>query len=257
MTGRTRAGPYPEPRTERTSESAAAVTDAERGTVDGRQVRWERHKAERRQAIVDAALDVIAAHGPGESVHVQQIADQAGLNRSALHRLFADRGDLDLAIQSEITGRVLQVVLAAVSLEGRPRDVVHRIVDAFVQWVLAHPAWVRFAERRLPDARQNPLDEAMQAVATQVEVLISGIALALGVEMTDTDRDSLDPWVSGFVGGGLATVQRWMSKDGSSVRPEQLVDLVSDMIWFQIDGLATSRGIEIPDVPIEELLGPG
>lgn len=231
------------------------MTDSERGTVDGRQLRWERHKADRRQAIVDAALDVIEARGPGEAVHVQQIADQAGLNRSALHRLFADRGDLDLAIQSEITGRVLQVVLSAVSLEGRPRDLVHRIVDAFVQWVLAHPAWIRFAERRLPDAHTHPIDEAMQAVATQVEVLISGMAQALGVEMTDADRDSLDPWVSGFVGGGLATVQRWMSRERTSMRPDQLVDLVSDMIWFQIDGLAKSRGIEIPDVPVENLLG--
>ena len=35
----------------------------------------------------------------------------------------------------------------------------------------------------------------------------------------------------------------------------KLVDLVSDMIWFQIDGLAKSRGIEIPDVPVENLLG--
>lgn len=229
------------------------MSSPERRPVDGRQLRWESHKEERRRSIIDAALAVIQTHAPGETIHVQQIADQAGLNRSALHRLFRDRDDLDLAIQTEICNRARDVVFAAVTLELEPRAVVHRIVGQFVRWVIAHPAWIRFVERSIRTDAESPLDEALKAVSAQFESLIAGVASVLGGELTGPDRKVFDAWVSGLVRGGLASVQRWTAQ-GKASRPEPIVNLVSDMIWFQIDGLATSRGIPIPEGPIDAVV---
>ena len=69
---------------------------------DGRQARWDRHNQERRQRILDAAIAVVESGEPGAEVHVQQIAEQAGLSRTVVYRHFADRSDLDRAVQTAI-----------------------------------------------------------------------------------------------------------------------------------------------------------
>ena len=70
---------------------------------DGRQARWDKHNQERRQVILDAAIAVVEAGEPGAEFHVQQIADRAGLSRTVVYRHFADRADLDQAIQAEMS----------------------------------------------------------------------------------------------------------------------------------------------------------
>ncbi len=72
---------------------------------DGRQARWDKHNQARRQAILDAALAVVEAGAPGAEFHVQQIADRAGLSRTVVYRHFADRADLDQAVQTEMLAR--------------------------------------------------------------------------------------------------------------------------------------------------------
>jgi hypothetical protein len=42
---------------------------------DGRHARWDRHKEERRQQIIDATTAAVEEAGPGAEIHVQQIAD--------------------------------------------------------------------------------------------------------------------------------------------------------------------------------------
>lgn len=222
--------------------------------VDGRQLRWQQHKAERRQQIIDAALVVLAEHPPGAEIHVQQIADQAGLNRTAIHRHFKDRADLDLAVQREISARATHVFLSAVSLDATPREIVHRVVDAFIRWAVAHVSWVRFAERGVPGVDTRPMDEAIADVVEQIETVIAGVAEVVGGQLSDDDRAMLEPWVSGLIGGGLDAVQRWTGR--GELRPglETFIELITDTSWFQIDGLARKRGLPIPEGSVQELI---
>lgn len=222
--------------------------------VDGRQLRWQQHKAERRQQIIDAALVVLAQSPPGAEVHVQQIADQAGLNRTAIHRHFKDRADLDLAVQREICSQATDVFLSAVTLDATPREIVHRVVDAFIRWAVAHVSWVRFAERGVPGVGARPMDEAIADVVEQIELVVAGVAEVVGGELGDDDRAILEPWISGLIGGGLDAVQSWTGR--AELRPglDAFVELITDVSWFQIEGLARKRGLPIPDISVQELV---
>ena len=218
--------------------------------VDGRQLRWKQHKAERRQQIIDAALVVLAASPPGAEVHIQQIADQAGLNRTAIHRHFKDRADLDLAVQREICAQGARVFLSAVTLDATPREMVRRIAEAFIRWAVEHVAWVRFAERGVPGVGVRPMDEAI----ARIVVGVAGIVEVVGAEMGENDRAMLEPFLSGLIGGGLDAVQNWTGRE--ELRPEldTFVELVTDVCWFQIDGLARKRGLPLPDRSVQALL---
>lgn len=215
------------------------------GAVDGRQLRWEQHKAQRRKLIIDAALDVLQEIEPGEDYHVQQVADRAGLNRTAIHRLFKDRTDLDLAVQREIARRATEVFLAAVDLDDKPRAIVHRVVDAFIRWSVDHLSWVRCVERGVAGVPTRPMDEAIAQVVEQVEMVMGGVASVVGGGLTDDDRASLEPWVSSLIGGGLSAVMRWTARDELRPSIEVFVDLITDVSWVQIDTFARQRGIPL------------
>jgi AcrR family transcriptional regulator len=275
---------------------------------DGRRLRWQRHKEERRRAVIDAAIAVLEQRAPGAEIHVHEIAAHAGMNRSVVYRHFDDRTDLDLAVQQEICDRAGEVMLRALTLEGTPRELIRRIVAAYIRWAVAHPALVRFAEQDLPGAPRKPLDDALELVAQQIEGIIAHLVEALGAELAASDRDALEPWVFGLIGGCFEAVRRWTARDegvartGSAVasavpvrasqggggsrggatatddnaarhvlerraagdsRPgdpflspdvEAFVDLMTAAMWYQIDGLATERGIRVPDLPVDELI---
>ncbi|NHA01386.1 hypothetical protein G5V59_20230 [Nocardioides sp. W3-2-3] len=91
------------------------------------------------------------------------------MHRTVLYRYFDDRTDLDLAIQREICLRAGEVLLSAVTLEGTPREIVQRIVAAYVGWSVENTALMRYAERDVPGANAKPLDEAISQIAEQIE----------------------------------------------------------------------------------------
>ncbi len=221
---------------------------------DGRQARWDKHNQERRQQILDAALAVVEAGEPGAEFHVQQIAEQAGLNRSVIYRHFADRADLDRAIQAAILEDLSTRLLPAVTLDGTVHEIIERAVSTYVGWAVAHPALHRLAEHDSvggPGPLQNGIH---QIAAVLVEVLETAVVL-LGVELDDDDRASIDPLAYALVGAVFGAVRRWASREERRPAAPQLSSLLSASVWHIIDGHARRLGLEIdPNVPIEQLL---
>ncbi|GAA4819016.1 TetR/AcrR family transcriptional regulator [Nocardioides caeni] len=225
------------------------------GTTDGRKRRWQQHNAERRAAVIDAALTVLSRESePGADISVQQIADESGVHRTVLYRYFEDRTDLDLAIQREICRRAGDVLLSTTTLEGTVKEIIHRVIGSYVTWGSDNIALLRFAEKQVNGTTERPLDDAIGQFAEQVELLIGGIIALLDVEITDNDQDALAPWVFLLVGGVMAAVRSWTSRDELRPDTSTFIDLLAEVTWLQIDGLVTSRNIVLPDLPIEQLL---
>ncbi|QYJ05234.1 TetR/AcrR family transcriptional regulator [Nocardioides panacisoli] len=222
--------------------------------VDGRQLRWQQHNEERRQVILDAAVAVLGRHAPGEDIHVQEIADEAGLSRTVVYRHFEDRGDLDLAVQRDICRRATEVLIPALELRGTPFDIIRRILDAYVGWALHNPALTRFAERDLPGNHEKPMDEEILRIAGHIDELMVSVVSLLGTELSPHERSALVPWMFGVVGGCFQSVRYWSGRGELRPPPAEFVDMMTETIWYQIDGLARARDIVLPDGPVEQLL---
>ena len=232
---------------------------AESAKTDGRQVRWDRHNQVRRQHIIDAAIEVLGETEPGGEVHVQQIADRAGLSRTVVYRHFTDRADLDAAVQGAVLELLRAELVPALSFEGTPVEIIRRIVAAYVGWAVAHPALHEFGQADPPGQRstQGPgqMERAIGHIAGQVEDLINVGVEVLHVQLEEHEREGLDPLVFGLVGAVFTSVRRWLARPERLPTAEQLVDLVTEAIWFQIAGMARARGVELdPDTPVERLL---
>ena len=218
---------------------------------DGRQQRWAKHNEERRQQIIDAAIAVVEENEPAAEFHVQQIAERAGLNRTVVYRHFADRADLDRAIQTEILDELIDLLLPAVALDGTINEIITRIVSAYVEWTETHPALHRFAEAQ----SGTTLEMGMSKIAASlVEVLEAAVEL-LGVELSDDEKAAIDPLAHGLVGAVLGAVRRWVTREPREPSSERVSALLAESVWYLIDGHARRFGLELdPDVPVEELL---
>jgi AcrR family transcriptional regulator len=223
---------------------------------DGRQSRWDQHKLERRVAILDAAVAVLEEEPNASEIHVQKIAERAGLMRTVVYRHFTDRADLDRAVQARILDMLRVELAPEVKLSGSINDIIMRIVKTYVGWAAAHPALHRIAQlEREGDAGPNELQLAIQQIADQVSGLFTLGAEVVGVQLSDDDRDALDPMIFGLVGQALGTVRYWLSRPEQVPGAEVLARLMSDSIWFLVDGHARARGAVLdPSVPLDDLV---
>jgi len=227
---------------------------------DGRQARWDQHKEERRQQIIDAAIAVAEESGPGAEVHVQQIAERAGLSRTVVYRHFEDRADLDRAVQTRILDGFWAELLPQIRLDGTVPQIVERGVATYVHWAVAHPALHLLADHDASGGGRRdgggPLEEGLDRLAGQIAQVVQLGALALGGELSDEDRASLDPLAYGMVGAVFSSVRRWLTHPDPQLTPEALIDLVSRTLWFGIDGHARRFGLQIdPDRSVEDIAG--
>jgi AcrR family transcriptional regulator len=222
---------------------------------DGRQSRWSQHNEVRRRVIIDAAIEVLGESEPGAEVHVQQIADRAGLSRTVVYRHFNDRADLDAAVQGAVLEALRTELVPSLSFEGTPVEIIRRIVAAYVGWAAAHPALHEFAQADPPGEGPGQMERAIGHIAGQVEDLINVGVQVLHVDLREHEVQALDPLVFGLVGAVFTSVRRWLSRPERRPTAEQFVDLATEAIWFQIAGMAAARGVVLdPDVPVERLL---
>jgi AcrR family transcriptional regulator len=222
---------------------------------DGRQARWDRHNQTRRQVILDAAIAVLEESEAGAEVHVQAIADRAGLGRTVVYRHFSDRADLDAGVQGEILELLRGVLVPVLSFEGPPIDIIRRVVSTYVGWAADHPALHEFAQQDPPGPGPGQMERAIRQIAGQIEDLIQVGVEVLHVQFREDEVAALDPLVFGLVGAVFTSTRRWLARPERTPELDVFVELVTEAVWLQIQGMASARGVVIdPDVPVEQLL---
>ncbi|UDY22189.1 TetR/AcrR family transcriptional regulator [Nocardioides sp. Kera G14] len=221
---------------------------------DGRQTRWDGHKEERRRHIIAAAIDIAQRSEPGTEIHIQEIAEHAGLSRTVVYRHFADRADLDRAVQATILEGVWALLLPEVRVEGTVPEIIGRIISAYVTWAVDHPALHRLADHDTSHDH-GPLEEGLDRLAEQITELVLVALPVTKLENPDEFIALVDPMVYGIVGAAFSAVRRWISRPEQVLPAEGVAHLVTESIWFVIQGHAANFGVELTrDLRMEDLL---
>ncbi len=85
-------------------------------------------RARTRQAIIDAAIDVL---GRSPAASLGEIATAAEVGRTTLHRYFAERSDLLAAVSAEAVARLERAAAQARMAEGTGAAAVHRLCQEY------------------------------------------------------------------------------------------------------------------------------
>lgn len=98
---------------------------------------------ERRDALLDAALRCFTARGL-LSTGIEEIRREAGASPSSVYNLFIDRNDIVLALLTRTFERLFSHIAERASRTRSAKGLITAIVDAHLEWVLAHRDEGRF-----------------------------------------------------------------------------------------------------------------
>lgn len=195
---------------------------------DGRDTRWEEHRVERRQGLVDDALRAIRTHGPG--VTVEEIAVAAGTSKTVLYRYFTDRAGLYLAVADRVAVNILAEVRPRFSRlrhRGDVADLVRGLADAYIGLVDRDPGIYQFVMNRpagLPAGAGDPATGIADRIAVELAEAIRGEQDRPGVSAA-----AVETLAFGIVGFIRTATGHWLSAGGSAVLPRtQLIELITE-----------------------------
>lgn len=194
---------------------------------DGRDTRWEAHRAERRKELVQAALRAIRKNGA--TVGMDEIAAVAGTSKTVIYRHLGDRLGLYLAVCEAVDEIILADFGRAMAgsgvggdiddaLAGDPYDVLTAVIGSYFELVERDPEVYRFVTRRplvdLPP-ETDPIGGLTDSIAQQLTKVFHDVLQARGA-----DTSGAATWAFGLVGFVRETADRWLADPERTPRDE-------------------------------------
>lgn len=135
------------------------------------------HHGDLRNALIQAALELIAEHGV-EGFTLRDCAKQAGVSVAAPYRHFEDRDDLLAAVAADCMQRLGDAMDRAVEAAGEvdPLSVFRATGIAYVRFAVEHPA--HFRVMYLPQVMARMPAEVGKALASWGEEMTAKLAAA-------------------------------------------------------------------------------
>lgn len=194
---------------------------------DGRDTRWEAHRAERRKELVQTALRAIRQNGA--TVGMDEIAAVAGTSKTVIYRHLGDRLGLYLAVCEAVDGIIVADFAKAMAssgvggdiddaLAGDPYEVLTAVIGSYFELVERDPEVYRFVTRRplvdLPP-ETDPIGGLTDTIAQQLTLVFRDVLQARGA-----DTSGAATWAYGLVGFVRETADRWLADPERAPRDE-------------------------------------
>ena len=189
---------------------------------------------ERRQAILEAALEVFARRGYNGS-SIDEIAQTAGISKALIYEHFPSKRDLHVSLLESHVQEIFER-LAEAAATSDPGEVRLRAgVDAFLGFVETRRDAFRMLFR---DAVEPEVAGIVAAVQRQTAAAVAGmIATEPRKGRGDPKRDALAIEMLGQqLTGAVQSLALWWG-DHPEVRREGLVDSVMNFAWVGLERL--------------------
>jgi len=133
-------------------------------------------KRDTRQALMDAALDLLEGNKSFSSLSLREITREVGVVPAAFYRHFSDVEELGLALVDESMGTLRQMIREARDTPMEPERIIRRSVETLVRHVHAHRRHFRFIGREMYGGRSA----LRERIHREIQSFTSELALDLG-----------------------------------------------------------------------------
>lgn len=195
----------------------------------GREVRREEQREERRNGLLEAAIQQIRVTGPGATM--EELAKAGGVTKPILYRHFGDRDGLIAAIAERFSAELLQSVSTPLQATSYPRELLDSTIAAYVGFLEEDPYLYGFLVQQSAARRGQgtPISSLVDQVAKQIAVVAGEQLRAAG-----RDTGAAVPWAYGIV-GLVHQATNWWLQDGTMSR-ERFLAYVTDLLWDGLTG---------------------
>lgn len=154
-----------------------------------------------REKILEAAYQVFALKGK-EGARVDEIAQQAGINKAMIYYHFKSKNELYRAVLKSIFTNIFPSVLAIVQKGSPLQETLEKLVDLYLQFYTAQPELMKILLRELADDGRE-LVPLLQEMQREIPVLSTQPQIQCFQRWIEEGKmRSLDPrhtWIS-FIG---------------------------------------------------------
>jgi AcrR family transcriptional regulator len=185
--------------------------------------------AERRQQLLDVALDVFSVKGFHDA-SMNDIAEAAGVTKPVLYQHFGSKRELYLELLREMGQRLRREVAEATAAADGPRQQVEAGFAAYYRWVDAHRSGFEVLF-----AGETRRDREFVAEAARVERNIAtAIAELIVVDGLSAERRLLLGY--GIVGLSETTCRHWLRRE-LDLTPDELAAQAASLAWQGLRGV--------------------
>lgn len=184
--------------------------------------------AERRQQLLDTALQVFARDGYHET-SMNALATEAGVTKPVLYQHFASKHDLVVEVLNRLGDRLHSAIVAAILTEETPRNRVEAGFRAFFRFFDDEPdAFEVLYESKL-GAQPEFRGDAARIQATFAETVAQAIRQA--------DRADALAMASGVTGLSEGMIRHWIYC-GRSRSADEMAALAALLVWGGLEELS-------------------
>ncbi|WP_033344345.1 TetR/AcrR family transcriptional regulator [Catenuloplanes japonicus] len=126
------------------------------------------HHGALREELITASIALIESDGIG-AVSLRRVAREAGVSPGAPYHHFEDRAALLNAVAARGYAALLEEARAAHAAAGSPVEAIGAMVETYVRFSRAHPAYAQLMYRpELSEPAKDPATEALAQAAIQL-----------------------------------------------------------------------------------------
>lgn len=190
--------------------------------------------ADRRSAILAAALDVFSERGFGEA-SLDDVAARDGVSKALIYEHFSSKRELQIALLDTYVHDLLDRVTAATASAAPGEDRLRAGVDAFLAFVGERPDAWRMLARNFsdPDAAATLASLQEEIAATIASVMVAD---APPPRDDDIDLDRAVAMLAHLLSGAIQSLADWWVGH-PEVEREQALEMVMDFAWLGFERL--------------------
>ncbi|MCV7192509.1 TetR/AcrR family transcriptional regulator [Mycolicibacterium brumae] len=202
--------------------------------VDGRKRRWRQHKVDRRNELVDGALDAVRRRG--RDVSMDDIAAEIGVSKAVLYRYFVDKSDLTTAVMMRFAQTTLiPNMAAALAQDLDDYDLARECIRVYVETVASEPEVYPFVFSNNSPSKNKVIADSERIIAGMLAVMFRQRMAKVGMNTA-----GVGPWSYMIVGGVQLATHSWMSNPRMS--SDELIDYLTMLGWNALCGIVEVGG---------------
>lgn len=151
--------------------------------------RQPHQKAARRQAMLDAARDLMALR-PFEEIAVRDIPDRLGLAKGTVYRYFDSKEEVFLSVLQQDLAEFSEAVVADLA-DLESADDIDAVVDVITSRTVERPRMCKLMALLPTVLEQNVSEPAARAFKTTVAEVVADVGRAVGLALPCIDAERM------------------------------------------------------------------
>lgn len=192
----------------------------------------------RERQILDAAVEVFAAHG-FHTASMDEISEVAGISKPMIYAYLGSKDELFVACVQREAARLIEAIGAAVEEDLQPDEQLWRGLRVFFEYVQHNRASWTILHRQANAQGEPFFGELAEWRARATELIAKLLARATATSKQPVDAAQMQPFAVALVGAGESLVDWWFENPGHTA--DGLAMRMMNMIWMGFGNLVEGR----------------